>query len=201
MKRVLAALNEPRTIHAYVIYARFIAERVAADPIFVAPRPPSADLLADVAALDQDTVACLTRAVGTRAKRLEQRARVHQGLMTLRDYVQEVADGSPGEQASVIARAGMSVKNARGPSKAGFEAKPGPVPGSVTLIARAEKTRASYEWQCSLDQRTWLSAPPTVRADTIVRGLIPGTRVFFEYRTVTKAGLSDWSDSVWLFVV
>jgi hypothetical protein len=200
MRRVIAALNEPRTIHAYVTYARFIAERVAADAIFAAPRPPSADLLADIAGLEQATVASLSRSVGTKAKRLERKARVHQGLMTLRCYVQEVADGSPGQQASVIARAGMSVKNARGPSKAGFEAKQGPVSGAVLLSARAERTRASYEWQYSLDQQTWLSAPPTVRADTSIRGFLPATRVFFRYRTVTKAGVSDWSDVVSLWV-
>jgi hypothetical protein len=201
MKRVLAALNEPRTIHEYVTYARFIVERVAADAIFAAPRPPSAELLADVAALEQATVASLSRTVGTKATRLGKKARVHQGLMTLRCYVQQVADASPGEQAAIIHRAGMSVKNARGPSKAGFEAKQGPVSGAVRLFARAERTRASYEWQYSLDQRTWLSSPATVRADTTIRGFIPGTRVFFRYRTMTKAGESDWSDVVSLFVV
>jgi hypothetical protein len=201
MKRVLAVLNEPRTIYAYVTYARFIAETVAADVIFVAPRPPSADLLADIAALQQATVASLSRTFGTKAKRMQLTARVHQGLMTLRCYVQEVADASPGEQAAVIARAGMSVKNARGPSKAGFAAKQGPVSGAVLLSARAERTRASYEWQYSLDQKTWLSSPPTVRADTTLRGFIPGTRVFFRYRPVTKAGVSDWSDVVSLVVV
>jgi hypothetical protein len=131
MKRVIAALNEPRTIHEYVTYARFSVEHVAADAIFAAPRPPSADLLAGIAALEPPTRASLSRTVGTKAKRLEQRARVHQGLTTLRCHLQEVA----------------------------------------------------------------------VQADTTLRGYVPATRVFLRYRTVTKAGVSDWSDVVSLWVV
>ena len=44
MKRIIAVLNEPRTIHEYVVYAQFVVERVAADPTFVSPRPPIAVL-------------------------------------------------------------------------------------------------------------------------------------------------------------
>src|SRR5580704_11205800 len=123
MKRIIAVLNEPRKIHDYLIYAQFVVERVAADPIFVTLLPQIAVLRADVAALRDATVAGLTREKGKVSARQALALRVHGELTTLKVYVQEIADEHPGEQASIIARAGMSVKNTRGPSKAWFEAK------------------------------------------------------------------------------
>ena len=38
-----------------------------------------------------------------------------------------------------------------GPRKSGFLAKPGRVSGSAHLIAKAERTCASYEWEYGLD--------------------------------------------------
>jgi hypothetical protein len=202
MKRIIAVLNEPRTIHEYVVYAQFVVERVAADPIFVSPRPPIAVLRADVAALRAATVAGLTRTAGTRAARLALAALVHGELTTLKCYVQEVADEHPREEApSIIARAGLSVKNARGPSKAWFEVKQLPLSGAVHVWARAEKGRASYDWQYSKDQQQWLFGPRTVRADVKLYGLVRGTVYFFRYRTVTREGVSDWSQVVSLLVV
>jgi hypothetical protein len=201
MKRVIAALAEPRTIHEYVAYARFLAESVAADPIFASPRPPIAVLLDDVAALGAATVAALSREAGKRSARQARALQVHNGLMTLARYVQQVADEHPGEEAVIIARAGMRVKNARGPSKPTFEAKQLPVSGAVHLFARAAKSRASYEWQYSTDEEHWLSGAPTVRADATLHGLAYGTVYFFRYRTVTKEGVSDWSQIVSRLVV
>src|SRR5580693_8449511 len=123
MRRIIAVLNEPRTIHEYVAYAQFVTERVAADPIFASLSPQIAVLRPDVAALGAATVACLTRAKGKVSARQALALKVHSELTTLKVYVQEVADEHPGEQALILARAGMSVKNARGPSKAWFEAK------------------------------------------------------------------------------
>ena len=202
MKRIIAALNEPRTIHEYVTYAQFVTECVAADPVFASPRPPIAVLLADVAALRAATAASLSRTAGTRPARRALAGRIHGDLTTLKHYVQEVADSHPREEAaSVITRAGLSVKNARGPSKPPFEVKQLPLSGAVHVCARAAKGRASYDWQYSKDQQQWLFGPRTVRADVKLYGLVRGTVYFFRYRTVTKEGVSDWSQVVSLLVV
>jgi hypothetical protein len=95
----------------------------------------------------------------------------------------------------------MSVKNARGPSKPTFEAKQLPVSGAVHLFARAAKGRASYDWQCSKGEERWLFGPRTVRADVKLDGLARGAVYLFRYRTVTKEGVSDWSQIVSLLVV
>ena len=95
----------------------------------------------------------------------------------------------------------MSVKNTRGPSKPTFEAKQLPVSGAVHLFARAAKGRASYDWQYSKGEEPWLFGPRTVRADVKLHGLARGAVYFFRYRTVTKEGVSDWSEVVSLLVV
>jgi hypothetical protein len=202
MKRIIAVLNEPRRIHEYVVYAQFVVERVAADPIFVSPRPPIAVLRADVAALRAATVAGLTGTAGAAAARRGRARKVHGDLTTLKCYVQEVADQHPREEApSIIARAGMSVKNARGPSKPWFEAKQLSVSGEVHLFVRAAKGRASYDWQYATDPEHWLPGPRTVGADATLYGLVPGTVYYFRYRTVTSEGVSDWSQVISLLVV
>ena len=177
-----------------------MVERVAADPIFASPNPPLAVLLADIAALGAATVDSLSKEAGKRSARQARAQQVHNGLMTLARYVQQVADEHPGQQAAIIARAGMSVKNARGPSKPPFEAKKLPVSGAVHLFARAARGRASYDWQYGTDQDNWLLAAPTVRADAKLYGLAHGALYFFRYRTVTKEGISGWSQVVSLRV-
>jgi hypothetical protein len=88
----------------------------------------------------------------------------------------------------------MHVKNAKGPSKLAFEVKQGPVSGSLRVLARAAKTRVSYDWQYSNDGESWTEFQRTVRADVELRGLVPGSRYFVRYRTVSRDGVSDWSD-------
>jgi len=96
----------------------------------------------------------------------------------------------------IVALSGLSVKKSSGHGKPHFEVNQGPVSGSVHIVARAERTRASYEWQYRLDGTTWTSAEDTVQADQWLYGLTRGVRCFFRYRARTKAGLGDWSEVV-----
>ena len=44
---------------------------------------------------------------------------------------------------------------------------------------------------------SWKSQPiATIRPATVISGLSPGTTYVFQVRAVTKAGYTDWSDSV-----
>jgi hypothetical protein len=94
----------------------------------------------------------------------------------------------------------MIVKKSSGHGKPDFEAKPGLVSGSVRLFVRAERTRASYDWEYGTDETSWTRIDSTVRADAELSGLSRGTRYFFRYRPVTKAGVGDWSQVVSLLV-
>jgi hypothetical protein len=44
------------------------------------------------------------------------------------------------------------------------------VPGSVKLLAKAVAQRASYEWQYSIDQKTWTNMPAPLQAKTAIAG-------------------------------
>jgi hypothetical protein len=200
MKRVIAALNLPRRIHDFIAYARLVATSLGKDPIFVSPTPSLASFEGAVAALEAADVAATIGGPGARAERDAKRAFVHQALHTLKNYVQHLADANGPEAAAIVQRAGMSVKDARGPSKLPFDLKQGPVSGSLRLRARAAKTRVSYDWQYSLDGESYVDFARTVRADAELKGLVPGTRVFVRYRCVSKAGVSDWSQVLSLVV-
>src|SRR5271166_222513 len=71
----------------------------------------------------------------------------------------------------------------------------------TALVGRQEERdpvgvgpRTSYEWEYSPDGgKTWVAAPSTIQAKTVVTGLTAATMVMFRYRTVTKTGVSDWS--------
>jgi hypothetical protein len=90
----------------------------------------------------------------------------------------------------------MDVKDARGPSKPLLRIVPGPLASAAHVYARAERTRASYEFQYAREGDAWVSIAPTVRADAPLEGLVPGLSYSVRVRTATKAGLSDFSEPV-----
>jgi hypothetical protein len=195
----MIALNPPRRMHDFLVYAKVVAARLAEDPLFDPPPPSLAEFETDVAALEAATVAAATREVGLPAARRAREIKVMDGFKLLQGYVQSIAVSKPpAEAAAIIERAGMSVKNVAGPSKATFVVKPGRTADSAHAYARAAKTRASYEWQYAIAEEPWLSIAPTVRADAEFHELAAGTTYWFRVRTVTKAGVSDWSEVVTL---
>jgi hypothetical protein len=65
--------------------------------------------------------------------------------------------------------------------------------GSVHLWAKAPETRASFDRESGRSESTLNRADSTVRADTVLYGLVPGRWYFVRYRIVTKEGVGDWS--------
>jgi hypothetical protein len=74
------------------------------------------------------------------------------------------------------------------------------VSGTADLIVKAVAHRASYDWQYSVDQKTWVSAPSTLQSKTSIPGLTPATSYFFRSRGMTKAGVGNWSQVVSLLM-
>jgi hypothetical protein len=116
--------------------------------------------------------------------------------------VQTVADASPESAASNIEGAGFSLRKVPVFPPRAFKAERGAVSGTVKLVAPAMAKRASYDWQNSVDGgRTWLEIESTLASRTVVTGLTPLTTVQFRYRALTKAGRSDWSQTVSIVVL
>ena len=101
----------------------------------------------------------------------------------------------------IITNAGLSFEDATGPVKGGFVVKQGTVSGTARRIARAERTRASYDSQHSPDRETSLSLESTAQASPHAYGLVPGKVYFCRYRSLTKAGTGDWSQVVSLLML
>jgi len=202
MKRLIAALNMPRRIHDYIYQAQFIADCLAGDPIYEDSTPPLDVFEAHLATLRQAAQHVSTRALGSVQARNAAAVAVQADLNGLCLFVTRLAEAAPTDVGpAIITNAGMYVKNATGPVKSGFVVKQGRVSGTARMIARAERKKASYDWQYSLDGVTWLFLASTVHAHQDVTGLVPGKVYFFRYRSLTKAGTGDWGQVVSLLVV
>ena len=118
------------------------------------------------------------------------------------DYVNGVAEQqtSPADAEAVITGSGFSVRKGFTRNKDTLAAKYGLASGDVKLVARAVAPDASYYWQWSTDQQTWVSLPETKKASTTVTGLTPATTYYFRFRALTRKGMSDWSQIVSLLV-
>jgi hypothetical protein len=197
----VAALMLPRRIQQLIAYARAIVAAMTGNAAFPTPAPTLAAVTAAIDALANAETTALTRAKGAAAVRNEKLTALVALLKQLVRYVQNVADVSAENGTSIIESAGMSVKKAAVRKPRVFGAATGPVSGSAKLVAPSSGSRASYEWQSSVDGgKTWVTAPATMQASTVVEGLTPGANVLFRYRPVTKSGEGDWSQSVALII-
>jgi len=199
--RPIAALNLPLKVPALILYAQNIVKGMTANAAFPTPAPSLAALNGAIAALNTAETATLTRLKGAVAARNTARSALVTLLQQVRGYVQNTADADAENGASIIESAGIGIRKTPVRPSRVFNATPGPVSGSAKLVTAAAAHRASYEWETSTDGgKTWVPAPPTLQARTIVTGLPSGTSVQFRVRAVTKAGGGDWSPPVSLLV-
>jgi hypothetical protein len=66
----------------------------------------------------------------------------------------------------------------------------------VVCDVKAPGIPATYYWGFSLDQRGWTSAADSMTARVTIAGLTPGQTYYFRYRTLTRKGMSDFSQIV-----
>jgi len=199
--RSIVALSLPHPVPALIAYAQQIVKAMTGNPAFPAPVPPLPAVTAAIDDLQSAEAAALTRVKGAVITRNEKKTALIMLLQQLKAYIQAQADANIENGASIIASAGVAVKKPVVHAPRVFDARPGPVSGSAKLLAASAGPHASYVWQYSTDGgKTWVLAPVTVQAKTIVVGLTPGATVQFRYRPVTKTGEGDWSQTIVLLV-
>jgi hypothetical protein len=198
--RPIAVLKLSRSVKQVSAFAKSVATALTGNAALPTPTPSVATLEADIAALDSAEAAVLTRTKGAAEIRNEKLAALRADLVHILAYVQAVADASPGTAESIIQGAGMSVKQVGSRTKGEIVAEQGSVSGSAKVTAKAAARRAGYEWQYSVDQKTWTNAPFTLEAKTEIAGLTPATTYYFRVRPVTKDGEGDWSQVASLIV-
>jgi hypothetical protein len=200
--RPIALLKLPTKVPNLIAVAKSIVARMQGNPSFPQPLPSLQTVSAAIDALEAAEGEALSRSRGSAAVREEKRVALISLFELLRAYVQSVSDADIDNSAAIIENAGMSIKRNRGGSKRSFAVKHGIVSGALKLSVPVAAQRACYEWEMSTDGgKTWQPLPNTLKASTTVSGLQPGSTVAFRYRTLTKAGFSDWSQVVSIIVL
>lgn len=200
---VYVVLDLPKTDKALLIFAKAVLAKVTVSDYLPNPTPKLWVLSDDIDAFAEAQTNAATRAKGTVVARNAWRVRLKADLHHLRDYVQTTieslsADVDPAE---VAASAFMRLKRRAKRNKAPFSATRGLVSGTAMLVAKRAVQGATYYWEYSLDQLTWTLAAETMQASTEIAGLTPGQVYYFRFRTLTRKGKGDYSQTVSLMVV
>jgi hypothetical protein len=198
--RSLAVMKLPKAVPALLKAAAALIAALSS-PSFPNAASVIAALSKAVTAADAAETATKTRAKGTVAARNAAVTALVAEIHAAKAFVQQTADADPEHAESIIAAAGLTVRKATTHHKAPFSVTQGATSGTVKLAAKAVAARASYDWEWSIDAgKTWLQLPSTLQAKTMLTGVAPGTTLQFRFRSVTKAGVSDWSQTATLLV-
>jgi hypothetical protein len=193
---VLLGLPKGTSVPSLIVRVTGIVDTMTVNKgMFPSPTPALAQVKADIDALTSAETAFKSR-LGTRAARDAARAAVVADAHALRNYVQALVDASPSKAETIATNAAMTLKKTGAHSKAPL-ATHQKVSGSVVVVAKALKGARGSLWQYTTDGgKTWIDASPTTKATATLPDLAPGTIVQVRHRSLTKAGLSDWSPTV-----
>jgi hypothetical protein len=197
MVRPYAVLKLDKRIHDVIAFARHVVQSMTDNPDFATPTPPLSGVQADIDAVTRAQSTVLSRSHGAAKTRDACLATVRLDLISLRSYVQSLANRAEASAAAhLIASSGFSIKRRGVHPKQRAAAVPGPVSGSVQLTAPFAGKRAAYAWQTSEASGPWTALADTTLASTRIDSLIPGRFYRFQVRALTRAGGGDWSDPV-----
>jgi hypothetical protein len=197
---VQVVLGLPKKNKDLITCAKAIIDGLTNNASFPAPNPSVAVLTLDVTALDNAETATRGGSTVATTQRNALKAQVIQDLKHERDYVQGVAEKLTTNVAAVVETSGFRLKKPGSRTKQLLSVKYGGVSGSVIVVAKAAARTATYYWEYSLDQKTWTSAPDTMKATVTIGGLTVGQTYAFRVRSMTRAGTSDYSQPVTCFV-
>ena len=194
--RTTAVLKIPTRKSGVGAFATSVINAMTGNAAFPNPTPSLATVAADLAAYEAAEAQVVTRVKGAAVARNAKYMVLHTDLEHLMGSVQQAADANSANAQSIIESAGFAIRKTASKPKSEIKIVPGGVPGSVKLMAKAVAPRASYEWQYSTDQKTWINAPTSLQAKTAITGLTSGTTYYFRFRGVTKAGEGAYSQVV-----
>jgi hypothetical protein len=199
----VAILAMPKSDKPLLGYAKGILVALTGNPAFADLSPMLVGYAKDVNEYDKAETQAATKAIGAAALRNARRKKVIADLFHLCDAVQGIAEtqASPADAAALILSAGMQIRKVGKHAKPPISARPGPVSGTAQLDAKAVATIAVYTWQYSVNQVDWIDAHDTFKASVLLTGLTPETRYYFRFRAFTRAGTTDFSQVVSLFVL
>jgi hypothetical protein len=192
-KRVYAALDEAKQDSDFATQCDAIVDKCDGNPDVPNPSPGLTVIRQHITNLR--TTAKLAKGGGPAAtqNRNVARGQLRSDMRQLKEGVQASADANLERAAAIIEGAGFKVAKRAPRAKQAIAARYGKAPGIVVVVAKAVGRKATYYWEMSTDQAKWSDLPPTMVAQTTVTGLTPTTVYYFRVRTLTRAGMSDWS--------
>lgn len=201
-KGPVAIVKYPQPNNEFITYAKLVLGGVKNNPSFPNPDPPIAQIEGNINALDEAELMVATRVKGAAAARNAKKMQVIYDIDHLCDYVNGVVQKIPDVAArvAVIESANMSVKKVPQRSTPDLSAKSTGVSGEVALTAKSQGPTTVYYWEHSPDQVAWSAAPETLKASTTIAELPWAKMRYFRYRTLSRAGKSDYSQVVGVLV-
>ncbi len=197
----IAVPKQTRLDRNLASYARSVVEAYSNNPLLPNPSPAPAVATAHLDALDESEKEAQGGGKAAVATRYACRLAVRRDLRFFVAYLQTVLDRmSVADALALIAAVNMRARRYTKADKPQLAAKNGDVSGEVELVAKAVAVYASYYWQFSLNQQDWTSLPETTKASTSMAGLTPAKTYYFRFRSLTRHGMSDYSQVVSLLV-
>jgi hypothetical protein len=176
--------------------------------LFSTPAVATSAIQAQVVVVNKCEVVVATRARGSASARDVQRKLLVGMLETELTYLQGIADKAPtyDQAVSILEAGGVLVAIVPPHIKAILEIKQGPA-GSVSLDANVAALTAglrgkfSFNWESTLDGKSFATLPSTPNHLTTVANLTPMTSYGFRVSVTNAAGVSQpWSQVVYFVV-
>jgi len=173
------------------------------NPHYPAPVPA----LADIVAARNAFIALVNAPTGGPAEviaRKQRRAQLVALLRSLALYVQQTCNGDP----LVLLGSGYPKQKVRQPAgrlpaPVNLRLARGMVSGQLKARCNAIAHAGTYQWQyaTAAAPAAWTLVNPTLAANIVFDGFVPGTVYIAQVRVVGSQGPSDWSDAASLMVV
>lgn len=196
---IVVVLVLPGKNKELINYVKTVILKMTGNSWFTSPKPTLAEVDAALTAFaDAETSMGIRKKV--RGDRAKKKIALIALLNHLADYVRSICEANPDSAAAIAESAGMRLKRLTPRVKLPFNVTQGSVSGTVICDAKAAGMPATYYFAFSLDQKTWTSVPDAMTSKITIAGLTPGQTYYFRFRTLTRKGLSDFSQVVSLLV-
>jgi len=137
------------------------------------------------------------RTIGAAQKRDKEKEKVMKFIRRLHLFVQELADDAETEKKAqeLIIASGFKIKTRIHVIKPAFSIRQDMKKGDLILRVKSAGSRAIYDWQVSTDLGlNFIHLPSTLKANTVVCNATPYEKIIFRFRSLTRHGVSEWSN-------
>jgi hypothetical protein len=193
IKRVYAALDEVKEPSGFASQCEAIVGKLTGNADVPNPVPTLNVVTGHISDLRGAIKEAIHGPKGKVQDRNVALGRLRSDMRQLKAALQAAADADPERAAAIIVNAGFRVSKRAPKVKPPIAVRYGKVPGLAVLDAKAAARKATYLWSMSTDQKVWVDLPQTLVHKTTVSGLTAATMYYFRVRTLTKAGMSEWS--------